>query len=240
MKIEIDELTKTIDGRAILDEISLTLAPGSLVSLVGTNGAGKTTLLKTLATLYHPTAGQVRFDGDVLDRARLDLRAKLHYLPDQPHFLADLPIDHICLAVTLYNRDLRALKPHIVNWLRQFDLLEIAETPIKSLSRGQQYKVAFVAMLAINPELWLLDEPFAAGVDPTGLSAIKRNLNKVLGAGASVIYSTQIVELAERFSDRVWILHDGKLRVDAETKDLKNQSSAFGLSGILEQLRHSK
>ena len=240
MKIEIQELTKKIGNKAILDEIQLTLDPGNLVSLVGTNGAGKTTLLKTLATLYCPTTGEVRFDDAVLDRSRLDLRAKLHYLADQPHFLADLPIDHICLAATLYDRNLQELKPHIVDWLRQFDLLEIAETPIKSLSRGQQYKVAFVGMLAINPELWLLDEPFAAGVDPTGISAIKRNLNKVLGAGASVIYSTQIVELAESFSDRVWILHQGRLRVDATTLELKTQSSAFGLGGILEQLRLSK
>ena len=240
MKIKLCGLCKRYGTEDVLDSIETELEPGKLVSLVGSNGAGKSTLMKLLSTLHAPTSGHILFDGEILQRDRIDLRAKLYYLEDSPFFLSDSPIDHICLSAALFNRPLDGLKQNIIEWLRQFDLLDMAEKPISTMSRGQRYKVAFIALLAANPELWLLDEPFAAGVDPTGISAIKRNLNKVVGAGATVIYSTQIVELAESFSDQVWVLHKGRLKIDMQTKELDGVTETYGLAGVFEQLRASK
>jgi len=239
MKIRLCGITKRHGKRTILNSIESELVSGQLVALVGCNGAGKTTLMKTMATLYG-SEGQLLFDDEVVTRGRTDLRAKLHYLSDLPYFLERTPIDHICLAAALYKRSIENLKNKIVDWLRQFDLLEHAERQISSLSRGQQYKAAFIGLLAANPELWLLDEPFAAGVDPTGISAMRRCINKVVGAGNTVVYSTQIVEIAEQFSDRLWVLHNGKLVVDEPTKKICAGGHPIGLSRMFEQLRVAK
>lgn len=240
MQVELRCVSKSYSSENVLDEIDTKIQPGTLVALVGTNGAGKTTLLKIMATLNAIDSGAVLFDDQRLIRGRTDLRRKLHYLSESPFFLAGTPLDHVCMAATLYGRDLNSLKHQIVDWLQQFDLLEKAEQSIRGLSRGQKYKVAFIGLLAANPELWLLDEPFAAGVDPTGISAIKRCINKVIGSGRIVIYSTQIVEIAEHFSDRLWVLHKGKLKVDAETSKVVSGESTFGLAGVFQQLRMAK
>ena len=240
MKIKLCGLSKKMGGTAILDSIETRIDGGQVVSLIGCNGAGKTTLLKILATLSAPSSGDLLFDDQVLTRKRIDLREKLHFLADQPYFLSRNPVDHICLAAAYYNRPVGDLKSQIVDWLKEFDLLEHADSSIANLSRGQKYKVAFIGLLAADPELWLLDEPFAAGVDPTGISAMKRKINKKVGQGGTVIYSTQIVELAASFSDRILILHKGKLAVDSKTCDLDVDELPYGLAGIFEQLRMAK
>lgn len=240
MKMQLCGLSRGVGKSMILDSVDATLEPGELICAVGANGAGKTTLMKMMATLFAPSEGQILIDGERLNRQRTDLRAKLHYLSDSPFFLTNNPVTHIYRAALLYGQPPTRVKQQIVGWLRQFDLLDKAEHKISSLSRGQKYKVAFIGLLAANPDLWLLDEPFAAGVDPTGISAIKRCILKACGAGHTVVYSTQIVEIAEQFSDRIWILHDSKLRVDARSEEFESDSESFGLAGTLEQLRLAK
>ena len=240
MKIKLCGLSKRFGSTTILDSVESELGGGQVISLIGSNGAGKTTLLKMLATLSAPTSGEIYFDDQLLTRKRMDLRGRLHFLSDSPYFLSNNPVDHICLAAAYYNRSVEGLKTQIIDWLREFDLLEHADRPIATLSRGQKYKVAFVGLLAANPELWLLDEPFAAGVDPTGISVIKRKIDKRVGGGGTVIYTTQIVELASSFSDRILILNKGKLQVDSKTKDLNLDELAYGLAGVFEQLRMAK
>lgn len=240
MKMQLCGLTKGHGENKVLDSVDTEADAGELICLVGANGAGKTTLMKTMSTLFVPTEGKVFIDGEELSRNREDLRKKLHYLADSPFFLTNRPITHICQAAVLYGRPLLRVRQQIIGWLQQFDLLEKAEHKISSLSRGQRYKVAFIGMLAANPELWILDEPFAAGVDPTGISAIKRCIVKACGAGKTVIYSTQIVEIAEQFSDRIWVLHDSKLKIDAKSKEFSRDSQSFGLAGALERLRVTK
>lgn len=240
MKLELLDVCKKFGSETILDSIGCQFLPGELTALVGTNGAGKTTLLKLMATLYLPTAGKLMMDGELLHRDRLDLRARLHMLPDMPFFLRRTAIDHICMSATLYDRPIAGLKEQIVDWLKQFDMLESAEKNISTLSRGQKYKAAFIGLMAANPELWILDEPFAAGVDPTGISAIKRCVNKALGAGRTIIYSTQIVELAESFSDRVLLLHDGNIKADIPSAELNRSEDKHGLAQMFEHLRLAK
>ncbi|MEM9944396.1 MAG: ATP-binding cassette domain-containing protein [Planctomycetota bacterium] len=146
MKIKIHNLSKCFDGNQILDGFTAELESGQLVALLGNNGAGKSTLMKLLATLYLPDEGSVYFDGEELARNRLDLRCKLHFLSDQNLFLSDFPVDHVCLAASLYHRSLNTIRSQIIQWFRQFDLLEHCETRISKLSRGQKYKVAFIGM----------------------------------------------------------------------------------------------
>jgi len=126
--------------------------------------------------------------------------------------------------------------------LREFDLLPLANSPFATLSRGQRYKAVLATLLAIDPEVWLLDEPFASGMDPHGINAFKRRAREAAARGRTVIYSTQILDAAERFSDRICIIHRGKVRAFGATSnlDIKSQDNASALDKIFSQLREEE
>jgi ABC-type multidrug transport system ATPase subunit len=236
MRISIQSVSKRFGGVEALRDVSLDIEPGQIVTLVGANGAGKTTLLRLLATLYVPDVGQIHFDGELLERGRIDLRRRLHFLPDFPvAFLDKSAIEHIGMALALYDRPTAGLEERVLELLRDFDLLPMAEFPLRTLSRGELYKAALAALIAIDPELWLLDEPLASGMDPRGLAACRRYAREAVARGRTVIYSTQILEAAERFSDRVCILHRGRVHAFDRVANIKRQPAENG-DGALEQI----
>lgn len=240
MFVSVKNLSIQLSKRLILDSIDCEFRSGERIAVVGANGVGKTTFLRALGTCYLGETGSITMDGQILRRDRIDLRQRLHLLADDPVFAGETPIDHICQAALYYQRDLLKLKSPILNWLREFDLLPSAARPLALLSKGQRYKVAFVGLLAAGPDLWLMDEPFSSGVDPLGMAAIKREINKFTGQGGIAVFSTQIVELAEQFSDRVLVLSEGRLALDVATTELQNGVADRALEKILHNLKVSK
>ncbi len=221
MQLELHQLTKAYGRARALDGVSLTLPPGRIVAVIGLNGAGKTTLLRCLAGIVAPTRGEMRFDGEVFRRSRLDLRRRLMFLPDFPVLYAHLStLQHLALMLRIYERDTAGVDEAILAALGELDLLPLAEAPLGTLSRGQAYKAAFAALLAVRPELWLLDEPFASGLDPQGLAVLKQHARAAAAAGATVIYSTQILEIAEKFSDLLCVIDRGKLAATYTREEL--------------------
>jgi len=240
MKIELQEVLKKYKSVCALDAVSLVIEPRQIVALLGANGAGKTTMLRCLAGIVAADEGQVLYDGEVFQRQRMDLRRRFLFLPDFPPIFEDWsPLQHFGMTLRLYGVDGAGLEDRVLDLLREFDLLPLADAPFVTLSRGQRYKSVLAAMLAVNPELWLLDEPFASGMDPHGLSAFKRRAREAAAAGRTIIYSTQILDAAERFSDRICVIHRGKVRAFTATKDLRKdmQADTTALEDIFMNLR---
>ncbi len=212
MHLQLRQLSKVYSDTRALDSVSLELPAGKIVAVIGLNGAGKTTLLRCLSGIVAPTQGDALFDGEAFRRARIDQRRRLMFLPDFPALFAQhTALQHIALMLRLYERDTTGIDDRMLGALRDFDLLPLAEAPLATLSRGQLYKVAFCGLIAVQPELWLLDEPFASGLDPQGLAMLKQHARTAAQAGATIVYSTQILEIAERFSDLLCVLDHGKL-----------------------------
>jgi ABC-type multidrug transport system ATPase subunit len=212
MNIAVNGLTKRFAGVAAIDDLSLEIEPGRIVALLGANGAGKSTLLRLLAGVLAPSAGSIEYDGQLFRRDRIDLRKRFAFIPDTPAvFPEHSPIRHIGMCLRLYEAHRAGVEELVVTLLREFDLLPVAESPLGSLSRGQMYKAALAGLIVVDPEVWLLDEPFASGADPRGLAAFRRYASKAAGRGATIIYTTQILELAESFSDEVIILAGGRV-----------------------------
>ena len=213
MKIELRGVVKSYRSVRALHHVSLEFAPGQIVSLLGPNGAGKTTLIRCLAGIASPDKGGVYFDEQEYKRDRLDLRRRLHILPDSPFLFWDQSIlRNLAILLRLYDADGAGAEQRVLELLRDFDLLPVALRPVVSLSRGQAYKAGLVAMIAANCEVWLLDEPFASGMDPHGIDAFKRHARAAAARGRTILYSTQLLDVAERFSERVCVIHQGEIR----------------------------
>jgi ABC-type multidrug transport system ATPase subunit len=237
MKIALRQLTKTFGGAKALNEISLEIEPGRIVALLGKNGAGKSTFLRTMAGILAPTAGTVEYDGEVFRRDRIDLRKRLAFLPDTPPVSPNFtPIQHIGMCLRLYEAHRPGVEAEAVALLREFDLLPLAESQMSTLSRGQAYKAALCGLIAVDPEVWLFDEPFASGMDPRGLAAFRRYVHKATGRGRTIIYSTQIVEVAESFCDEVVILDNGRLQMHMTIDALRRSRGEE--DHVLERLFH--
>jgi ABC-type multidrug transport system ATPase subunit len=240
MKIELERLTKKYGSFAALADVSLEIAPGQLVALLGPNGAGKTTLLRCLAGIAAPTKGSIFYDGQLFQRGRQDFRRRFFFLPDFPLVFEQWStLRHIGMVLRLYDAASPGIEDKVIEVLDEFELLPIAEKPLRTLSRGQRYKAALAAFIAADPELWLVDEPFASGMDPLGISAFKRHSRDAAARGRTVIYSTQILDAAERFSDRVGIIYRGSVVAFDSVANLEDANLPRGsvLEGIFKLLK---
>lgn len=238
--LQLDSVSKRYGSVRALDRVSLTVEPGQLVAVLGANGAGKTTFLRLLAGIAAPDRGTVSFDGEPMRREDLAQRQRFSFLPDFPPLFAEEPVlRNLALILRLYGAERAGVEDRVVELLRDFDLLNLADAPVGTLSRGQSYKVALVALLAVDPELWLLDEPFASGMDPHGLAAFRRHTRDAVLRGRTVIYTTQMLELVERFSDRVCVLHQGEVRAFAPVNELRSEAGdgTDVLERLFQQLR---
>lgn len=241
MLIQTEQLTKQYGRKRALDEITLTIDPGQIVAVLGPNGAGKTTLLRCLSGMSQANSGRILFDNEVFARDRLDLRTRYHFVPDFPFAVPEWTIlQHIGMVLRTYGADEPGIEERVIELLEDFEILTHIEVTIGKLSRGQTYKAALVALMAADPEVWILDEPFASGMDPHGIAAFRRHTRDAAKRGRTVLYSTQLLELAESFSDRVCIISDGKVHAFDPMSHLRNQSDVADrqvLEELFERLR---
>jgi ABC-type multidrug transport system ATPase subunit len=240
MRIELRALVKSYRSVRALDHVSLQIEPGQILSLLGPNGAGKTTLLRCLAGIAAPDRGGVYLDEQEFRRDQMDLRRRMHLLPDFPfHFWEQSVVRNIAIVLRIFEADGAGVEDRVLELLRDFDLLPLALRPVGSLSRGQAYKAALVALVAADREVWLLDEPFSSGMDPHGIDAFKRHARAAANRGRTILYSTQLLDVAERFSDRVCVIHKGAIHAFDTLERLRERASDKSnvLAEMFRQLR---
>jgi ABC-type multidrug transport system ATPase subunit len=240
MRIELRALVKSYRSVRALDHVSLQIEPGQILSLLGPNGAGKTTLLRCLAGIAAPDRGGVYLDEREFRRDQMDLRRRMHLLPDFPfHFWEQSVLRNIAIVLRIFEADGAGVEDRVLELLRDFDLLPLALRPVGSLSRGQAYKAALVALVAADREVWLLDEPFSSGMDPHGIDAFKRHAREAANRGRTILYSTQLLDVAERLSDRVCVIHKGAIHAFDTLERLRERASDKSnvLAEMFRQLR---
>lgn len=233
--INVNGISKHYWGSRALQDVSLEVREGQIVALVGANGAGKSTLLRILAGVILPTGGSFEYGGRPYDRLDLELRRRIFFVPDGQLIFPDWTIlRHLAMVVNLYEAERPGVQDEAIRLLKRFELLEHVEMPVKTLSRGQAYKAGVCAALLSGAPYVLLDEPFASGMDPTGIAALKEELDLRARDGLSVLYTTQILDIAERFSARVAVLHRGRLEAFGSMEELRGQVTTA--SGKLEEI----
>ena len=157
------------------------------------------------------------------------------FFPDVPFlFWNETILRNIAITLRIYGADGVGAEERVVDVLKSLDLLPLARTPVQLLSRGQAYKAGLASLLTVNPEVWLLDEPFASGMDPHGINVFKQRARDAVKQGKTILYTTQILDVAERFSDRVCVIHRGELRAFDSLENLRLR--ALDKENVLEEL----
>ena len=238
MQIQFDSATKIYWGNTALKNVSLAIEPGKLVAVLGVNGAGKSTLLRCLATQIMLTRGRILLGGELLVRERMDLRRRLHWIHDSPAGFQNMDmLAQIAITLDAYGDIPPGIVDQVYDLIQEFSLAECEYRPVSQLSRGQRFKAALIAMIALDRELWLIDEPFASGMDPQGMKAFKKYARESTSRGNTVIYTTQILEIAETFADQVIVLNRGRLVASGTLDEIKNSSHGEkSLQGFFDQL----
>jgi iron complex transport system ATP-binding protein len=228
----------TLGGRAVLNDISLSLSSGHLVALVGPNGAGKTTLLRALAGLL-PSQGEIHVGGDALSSLPLRERARrFAYLPQGYVVHWPLPARDI-VALGRYPHgatDPARLTPKdaeaVTRAMQATDVVEFSERRVTELSGGERSRVALARVLAVEAPVMLADEP-TASLDPRYQIDVMTNLRNAADGGMLVIVVTHDLGLAARFADTVLVLSEGRLvstGVPAEALSEKVMNDIFRIS----------
>jgi ABC-type multidrug transport system ATPase subunit len=240
--IEVRDLTQHYSVRPVLRNINLTIKRGELVVVVGPNGMGKTTLLGAIAGVLAPQRGSVTIDGK---RRRgsveeeLAIRRMTVYLPDQPWLPAMMTAREYLLAVgRLYDVPDERLFSQLDHLLKLFELVEMGDASLRSYSTGRRKKVALCGALLSEAPILLLDEPFSGGLDPVGLLALRRVLQRrVADEGNTVVLTSPVPEIVEEIATRVLILKDGRVAAFDTIDGLRRSTAIHGsLGNILERL----
>ncbi len=226
MKIEFRDVIKAYGRVRALDRVSITIDAGQVVGLLGANGAGKSTFLRCIYGIVAPDRGRVFLDDQAFGRQRMDLRRRMHFLPEFPLLFGQHSIvRNIAIVLRLFEADGGDAERRVLELLRELDLLPLAKRPVASLSRGQAYKTTLAALIAADPEVWLLDEPVASGMDPHGIDALKRHARAAAKRGRTIVYSTQFLDVAERCSDRICVIDKGAVRAFETLNGLRERAT---------------
>lgn len=240
--IRVVNVTHHYGVRPVLKNVSMEIETGEVVVVVGPNGMGKTTLLGVLAGVLWPHTGYVEIDGvrrrESVEGER-ELRKRIVYLPDQSWLPKMRTGREFILAVgRLYGIDDLRLFDHADRLLRLFDLLEQGDQPIYSYSAGQQKKISLCSALITEAPYLLLDEPFSGGLDPSGILALKRVLQRLAARDdVTIVMTTPVPELVEELADRIAIIRDGELAAIDTADGLRRQTGTDGpLAEVLQRL----
>ena len=214
--------------RSAVEDLSLEVKRGEIFGFLGPNGAGKTTTLKMIVGLLLPDRGEILVDGTDVVKDPLGAKKKIGFVPDNPDLYQRLTgIEYLNLIGDVFEVDSRTLKERINHYLAMFGLTDSSRDLIQSYSHGMQQKLALTAALLHMPELFVLDEPMV-GLDPKSSHLFKEIMREHVDRGNTVLFSTHILETAERVCDRVGIIHHGKLIACGTMDELRAQAGREG------------
>jgi ABC-2 type transport system ATP-binding protein len=227
--IELENLTMNYGDLRALDNLSLTIQPGELFAFLGPNGAGKTTAIKLLTGLMRPLSGGVRLCGIDVQAEPLRAKALLGYVPDVAVFYEKLsPAEFMHFIAELFQMEPDHAAARTQELFTRFALHEYAGKRIENLSHGTRQRLAIASALLHEPKVVVIDEPMV-GLDPLHARTVKEELIQQSRAGATVLMSTHLLNIAEEVADRVGILHRGKLLFVGTMEELRAAQAREGL-----------
>jgi ABC-2 type transport system ATP-binding protein len=226
--IEIDNAVKRYAQHVAVRDLSLRVPRGAVYGLLGPNGAGKTTTIRMILNIIAPDSGTIRILGHPFDDPKITDR--IGYLPEERGLYRKMQVRRVLrFLAELKGMNRTEADRRIGLWLERFDLKTAEKdwgmSKIDELSRGMQQKVQFIGTLLHDPDLVILDEPFS-GLDPINAQALKDTIIDLKQRGKTIIFSTHVMDNAERICDSVCIIARGEKVLDGPVSEIRESHGA--------------
>ncbi|HUX51604.1 MAG TPA: ATP-binding cassette domain-containing protein [Spirochaetia bacterium] len=205
--VSVQHAVKRFDQIVAVDNVSLKASPGEIFGLIGPNGAGKSTIIKIIINIIQPDSGTVDFAGRRMIESD---KERIGYLPEERGLYRSVRVgEMLTYLADLKGKRPRDSAPVIDGWLERFDLMNWKHRKISELSKGMAQKVQFIGAIAHEPEVLIFDEPFS-GLDPVSSDLLLGSIQELARQGRTVLFSTHIMEQAERICSKILLINHGK------------------------------
>ncbi|MBN1514158.1 MAG: ATP-binding cassette domain-containing protein [Phycisphaerae bacterium] len=229
--VELTDITKTFGSHTAVDGLSLHVPQGSIYGFIGPNGSGKTTTLRMIMNILYPDRGAIYVFGRP-PRAASD---QIGYLPEERGLYKRMRVLDL-LRFYAELKGCRGFKAEAQAWLAKLGLADWGSRKVDALSKGMAQKVQFIAAVIARPELVILDEPFS-GLDPVNMEAIRDEVLELKRNGATIIFSTHDMDVAEQMCDFIFMIFQGQKVLDGTLDDIQRQYGNDTLRVQVEGLR---
>ena len=226
MMLSLNKISKSINGKTIVDKVSFNIEPGSINGLLGPNGAGKTTTFYLIAGLIRLDSGEIIFNGNDISDISMHRRSNMgiKYLPQEPSIFQDLSVyENLYGLAEISLNEEKKISQFMNQSIQEFSLEKILDLKGRQLSGGQRRKVEIARTLAASPKIILLDEPFA-GIDPIAIDEIKNVLKALKEKGIAILITDHNVREALDICDNGIVVNNGQVIAKGAKADLINNA----------------
>ena len=218
--IELLGVSKTFGRFKAVDDLSFKVPKGIVFGLLGPNGAGKTTTIRMIMNITAPDTGEIRVLGAPMSR---ETQNRIGYLPEERGLYRKMRVmDHLYFLAAIKEVGKEKARERIGEWIDKMELRPWLNKKVDELSKGMQQKVQFIATIVHDPEILILDEVFS-GLDPINTALIKDYLTEFRARGKTIVFSTHVLEQAEKLCDEICLLARSRKILEGNLKDLKKQ-----------------
>ena len=218
--VRLTGVRKTFGAHTAVDDLDLSIEPGTIYGLLGPNGSGKTTTIRMMMGILLPDSGRVELFGGPPDFER---RSRVGYLPEERGVYEKMKVlDQLVFFGEIRGVARPLARTRAEEWLERLGLTEWASKKVQTLSKGMQQKVQFISTVLHDPELLILDEPFS-GLDPINQDVLEEIVLEEKERGKTILFSTHLMEQAERLCERVCLISRARKVLDDDLKELKRR-----------------
>ena len=230
--ISLRNLQVRYGNTTVLDNINLEVSPGQIIGYIGPNGAGKSTTIKAILGLITDYSGTITVLGH--DVATRDVKYKAHvgYVPESAELYEALTAEeYLTFIGTLYGLSEEKTSRKSNELVQLLGLQEAYRSRLSSYSKGMKQKVLLISSLLHNPEILFLDEPLS-GLDANSVMVVKDLMSELAGAGKTIFYSSHIMDVVEKISNRIILLNHGTVVADGDFATLRKSAQEESLEEI--------
>ena len=224
--LEINNFSKIYKGnKRAVDTISLEVKEGEIFGFIGHNGAGKTTTIKSIVGINEFDDGDILINGMSIKDNPIECKKIMAYIPDNPDLYESLTaIQYLNFVADVYGVSETQREELIKKYGDAFEITNNLGSLISSYSHGMKQKLAIISALIHKPKLLVLDEPFV-GLDPKASHTLKGIIKEICEEGASIFFSSHVLEVVEKLCSRIAIIKDGKIAAYGTVEEVKGTSS---------------
>lgn len=234
--IKISNLQKAYGGNLVLRDVNLEVGSGEIIGYIGPNGAGKSTTIKILIGMIPDYVGNVEVMGLDVKAKPLEIKRLIGCVPENASLYDTLsPMEYLRFLGSLYQLETDQIEEKATELLRLFALYDQRDDRMTTFSKGMKQKVLLISGILHNPEVIFLDEPLS-GLDANAVILVKEILSQLKHAGKTIFYSSHIMDVVEKISDRIVLINKGTIIANGTFDELKSQRETGSLEQIFNQL----